>query len=520
MDKKTEKKISLEEILYYMMFSILLFTKGIGLEEGSFLFRLCLLSGMLLFAFKLFIGKYSFKELLVIAIGILWGIYIFFNIGSLGILIYALMLFGIKNVPVSRVFKIGAVVWSGCMIFTITAAIFFDRTGVRLVHEKLGLGPLLRESLGYTHPNVLHVTYILLMVFFLYLSKKKDVVKTVILLMAGNAFVFMYSMSYTGLLISFVLIAMYGYFMYREKISPLEKILIQMVLPACVLISAIMPPLLTDDNIIYQIFNKLLNNRIWAIQVFYGLYDITLFGERIIQSGFSLDNSYIYSLAWYGVVFLVVAVIIYIWVIDKYIKEDKRVELAIILTFVVAGLTEQFLFNASIKNISVIFIGEAFFRYIGNLNEKEKKLGNRRNKVYTVNVGLIYNMLNKLQKLSWKKFIISYIVTNSIIVGIMLYVPITNYVEVYVYEKLCDYSGEEVKGTEIEPKSGTLIIDSLEKENVYYYFTKENSNLIDMAEYRYKISLSVYLSMTIIVTAIIFSATRKEKKNESCEKSI
>ena len=168
MNSRIQVKMQLEEILYYLMFSLLLSLKGIGLDEGSILFRIGLVGGIVLFFAKILVGKYSIRELIFIALGLLWGIFIFFNMGSFGILVYALLAFGMKNISVSKVMKLGAVVWSICMAVTITAAIFFDRVGVQVVHEKLGLGPILRESLGYGHPNVLHITYLLFMVFILY----------------------------------------------------------------------------------------------------------------------------------------------------------------------------------------------------------------------------------------------------------------------------------------------------------------------------------------------------------------
>ena len=282
MDNSVQKRVFLEELLYYFMFSILLATKGIGLDEGSILFRSCLLGACFLFIIKIIIGKYSGRELIFIIIALLYGVFSFINIGSFGLFVYILMVFGMKNISVRKVMTIGAYVWGCCMFFTTTAAIFFDRTGVRMVHEKLGVGPVLRESLGYTHPNVLHISYILFMVFVLYLCKKEKFIKTVILLMLGNAYVFMYSLSYTGLMISFVLILISAYFEYRVKQSKIENILIQLILPICIFISVVLPIVLTDEMDIYHIINKIFNNRIWAIQVFFVNYDITLFGEKIL----------------------------------------------------------------------------------------------------------------------------------------------------------------------------------------------------------------------------------------------
>lgn len=497
MNSKMQVKISLEEILYYLMFSILLFTKGIGLDEGSLLFRACLLCATGLFCVKIFVGRYSIIELILIGLGLIWGVYIFFHVGSLGIFVYSLMLFGMKNISVHKVFKVGAVVWSGCMLFTITAAIFFDRTGVRLVHEKLGMGPLLRESLGYTHPNVLHISYIVLMAFVLYLCKKENVKKTIALLMVGNAFVFMYSISYTGLLISVVLVVVYIYFLYRSKFSKIEEILIRMVLPVCIIVSIILPPFLNSEGILYRVINALLNNRVWAMKYFFDEYEITLLGEKILLTNYSLDNSFIFALAWYGVVFLVIVVLAYGLVINIYIKENRRMELVVIISFLIAGLTEQFLFNASIKNVSVIFLGEVLFQFTKE-KIREFDLGCKWNILYNLNIRYIDEIRGKVKLNPWNKSVLIYIITTAIILIVVSLLPIKQYKRVYVNERQCHCDAELVNLEQIEDEKEILLIGNINQNDEFYYFTRENSNLIEVMEFRYKFSLGIYISFLVI----------------------
>lgn len=489
-----ENKISLEELIYCVMLSLLLCLKGIGLEEGSNIFRIGLLMAMFLFATKILIGKYSIRELMIIGFGILWGIISFFHIGSLSILIYALIILGMKNVSISRAMKSGVAIWSGCFVITVTAAIFLNRTGVQLVHEKLGLGPVIRESLGYSHPNVLHVTYIVLMTFVLYCCKKENAFRTIVLLLLGDAFVFMYSLSYTGLMISFLLIGEYIYFMYRSRISLIEKLLIMCILPMCIIVSTIMPYLVDSEGIIYRICNSILNNRIWAIKVFFHYYDINLWGQKILIDSFSLDNSYIYALAWHGVVFLIIMFIGYWLLIRDYLKWERRKELSVIITFLVAGLTEQFLFNSSIKNITFVFMGEVLFRLIQK-DEKEIVLVRHTSCLVTVPQSWFKIIKQKWDEVCWKRVVIHYICLNFIIILALLLLKTSPYNQVYVNEKLCDCSADLVSADQINDSENTLIIGKTTDDNRFYYFTNENSKLIWVQNVRYKISLSIYLSL-------------------------
>lgn len=501
MDAVREEKSSLEEVLYYIMFSLLLCLKGVGLEESSSMFRGVLAAAIILFVAKILIGKYSLRELIVLSVGVFGGVFYFWHIGSLSILIYALILLGMKNVSVPKVMKMGAVVWSACFIATVTAAIFFNRTGVQLVHEKLGLGPVLRESLGYSHPNVLHVTYIVLMAFILYTCEKKYVMKTIVLLLLGDIWVFLYSMSYTGLLISFGMLVVYLYFTYRKQILIGEKIAIASILPLCIIVS-IIPVVLDAHGRIYQIMNSALNNRVWAIKVFFNDYPQTILGQRIIRDNFSLDNSYIYALAWYGIAFLLVMAALYEVLVIKYLRTNRRKELAIILSFLVAGITEQFLFNASIKNITFVFLGEVIFEFLKQ-EENEVSLLSRLNHTLRIPMEWKTDWMQKLKSTakqrSWKGVIIQYIIINSIVLSGLFFIKTNPFKQVYANEGMCDCGGILVSGDQINETDDTLVLGSKSKEDQFYYFTDENSNFIKVMDGRYKISLSIYITAAVML---------------------
>lgn len=59
----------------------------------------------------------------------------------------------------------------------------------------------------------------------------------------------------------------------------------------------------------------------------------------------------------YGAVVFVLLMIAYFFTIRNLIKENRRKELAITLGFLIAGISEPFLFNTSFKNVSLIFVG-------------------------------------------------------------------------------------------------------------------------------------------------------------------
>ncbi|NBJ91327.1 hypothetical protein D5281_01685 [bacterium 1xD42-62] len=499
-------QVSLEELLYYILFAVILFTKGVGLDEGSLLFRGCLMLGVLLLACKFLVGQYSMAEIIIAGVLGIWGAFTFKVTGSLGMFIYVVLAIGMKNVSVKRIFVVGTTVWSICMFYSVTAAVFWGRTGVRRVDEKFGMGPVLRESLGYTHPNVLHITYVLLMVFALYLciNHKKKIFYTVCLLLLGNLYVFMYSFSSTGVLTSAVLFILFFYFYKRRKFSLWETGIIQGLPIVCVIISIVFPMAL-GNGILFEIVNKIFNSRLWAIKVFFALYDISLFGGGNEGIDFSLDNSYVYAINEYGVIPFIMLTAAYVLLLRYCIKKNLRMELAVICTFLFAGISEPFLFNASIKNITFIFLGEFLYRVI----ENEKcvfKLLSRYNKCFLFSCDFGIKLKKRLSSTRWK--MVAGVALTAGILSFLLLFPkdVIGINQVYVDEKLCDAARDTVRLTEFPAVDGTMYIENASKDINYYYFTHENSQLIELMDLRFKISLSVYIAVAV---GILYMCGRK-----------
>lgn len=487
-----KSKISLEELLYDILFSIILFTKGIGLDEGSPLFRCCLMFAILLLACKFLMGKYSITELIIVGLLGIWGVFTFKVTGSLGMFIYVILIIGMKNVSVKRVFTVGMGVWSLCMLYTVTAAVFFGRTGVRVIHEKLGLGPILRESLGYTHPNVLHITYIVLITFTLYLCREnqKKFFTAAILLLLGDIYIFLYSVSFTGLLFSFALFILFFYFQKRKTFSRIETVIIEGMPVLCIIISIVLP-LILDDGILYKVFNKILNNRVWAIRTFFQYYQVTFFGGGNEGIEFSLDNSYVSALNGYGMIPLAIIILTYCLLLRYSLKKNRRMELTIICTFLIAGLSEPFLFNASVKNITVVLIGELLYEAIGERGYVFTFFS-AHNRSFPFSFDLWGRIRRWLGRVKWKTAVCVILLTGMGCFLCLLPRDCAGIDRVYADERLCHVGGETVLLPEEPTDERTLYIGNKSADINYYFFSRENSKLIEIVDLRIKVSVSLY----------------------------
>lgn len=496
--ERNKENISLEELLYYILFAVILFTKGVGLDEGTRLFRCCLMLGVILLVCKFLVGEYSIMEIMIAGLLGIWGIFTFKVTGSLGMFIYVVLILGMKNISVKKVFAVGTIVWSACMLYCVTAAVFGGRTGVRLVHEKFGMGPVLRESLGYTHPNVLHITYVLLMVFVLYLCiNKKKTFYAVCLLLLGNVYVFIYSLSSTGMLTSAGLLILFYYFYKRKNLGLIESALIQGLPIICAIVSVVFP-LVLGDGVLFRIVNKIFNSRIWAIQVFFALYDISLFGGGNEGIDFSIDNSYVFALNSYGIIPLILLILAYTFLVRYCLKKNCRKELAIICTFLIAGISEPFLFNASIKNITIIFLGEFLYKVMGGKKNVFKFLS-MYNREFSFSYSFWIKIKDQFAKVKWKMVVCVALVSGFLCFLYFLPRNEVDFNQVYADERLCDIPRDTVRLPEPPIIEKTLYIEDISKDTAYYYFTHENSQLIEIMDLRYKISLSLYAAAIITV---------------------
>ena len=365
MRKQRQVSFRVEEIFYYLFFAILLFAKGIGLYDGMKEFTIFLLAAFLCFTVKICLAEHTLGELLQMAVLLGMGFLSWRNSGEKAAFIYIAVIVGMKHVPVKRVFKVGAVIWTIAFFGTTILALTRQIPDLALVHSKLGLGHIIRWSLGYTHPNVLHISYVILLVFFFYLAKlnRRQLLISTGVAYLFNFYIFLYSVSYTGLILTTVYLLLNLYFNLRTKESRLEKILIMCVFPVCALLSVIGPVVV--KGWMFDILNKMMNTR-WNLSRYFLTHQpITLFGGRMTDlpdSSYSIDCSYVYALMYYGIVLFVLLCVAYFLTVRYEVKTEKRRELAIMLSFFIAGMSEPFMANLSFKNLSLLFIGEYYYQ--------------------------------------------------------------------------------------------------------------------------------------------------------------
>lgn len=368
-------EMTLAEAFYFGFFILLSVTKGLGLYEGQKLFELLVIPAFLCGAAKILVTPYTKRQWIVQAVLLFLTGVVFFNSHERGILFLAFTVLGMKGISVKKVFHVGLWVWSLCAVALSVFSFFRLEHTVYRVHAKMGLGHIFRWSLGFSHPNILHITYLALCAFLIYELDGNYRFRHFVLLMAGNVLIFAYSVSYTGFGIVAVLLTGCLYVRVRPRFCILEKLAANLVLPACLVLSFVLPFYLYDAKWAYKVqkLNFMLNTRIWLAEQFLRSEYRSLFGadiSKVVKSSMTMDNSYVWGYINYGLIPFAVIILGYFVLLIYDTHKQKTRELVILVCFLGAGWTEPLLFNTSFKNVTLVFLGSLLFMPYGKTGRR------------------------------------------------------------------------------------------------------------------------------------------------------
>lgn len=293
--KKYEKTITLQEACYYGFFILLSLAKGLGFYEGQKLFYLLACPALVLGFLKILLTPYTKRQAVLQVLFLALTAVIYYESRQIAIFFVVFTILGMKGIPVKKVLSIALWIWSVCAVVLSAVSFFLIEHTVYRVHAKMGLGHIFRWSLGFTHPNILHITYLMLCALIILVMEERYGIQAFLLLMLGNILVFFYSVSYTGFGIVAVLLAGCFYVKFRPRFCVVEKLLANLVLPVCLILTFVLPFYINYHRIspMVQKLNFLLNTRIWLAEQFLKSEYRSLFGadiSKIVKSSMTLDR--------------------------------------------------------------------------------------------------------------------------------------------------------------------------------------------------------------------------------------
>lgn len=507
MTESNRNTFKIEEIIYYLFFAFFLTVKGLGFYEGQKVYTLALVIAAVLVVAKLLVSEYTPAEWIFNIAMISLSFLIYFSSGEIGPFIIMAVVLGMKNVSVKRIMIIGALVWTVTMTVSMLLVLLGLRSDIVRVQEKLGLTHIIRYSLGSTHPNVLQISTMLLCAFWLYYLKPKgrNLYIMSLMMLVINVYVFIYSLSYTGFALALLFVALNIYVTKRKKFSKFEQAVFYCLVPLCAVFMVVGPNVLPSPY--FDIINKLLNTRYNITRTFMACNPIKIFGtgycNELPVAANNLDSSYVYALMHYGVIFLVLMIAAFIGLIAYFVKTDKRIELGITLSLVIAAVSEPFFVNTSFKNICWVFLGEFVYYEFGKLkNQKTFSLIKVGSREVNIPVDSFMNRLDafgaKLKNSCVKKTVIS--VIAGIVIAFVCSFLVTKTEVFYINRTLVQMDDEEYVTIDINNlpagDEDAVIINYVDDKTPMQRLTED---IVWVEYYRKLLSIAVWSGLVIYI---------------------
>lgn len=430
----TEKKICLSEICFYIALLCFMGTKAVGLSETQWPFVVAIAIGIVFSLIKVFLTPFNSTEWILNILLLFMGTVIYFRNSHLEVLMAVLFVIGMKNVAVSRAMKVSLFIWGPLFCFTIIRALFGIKPGFIGTQMKVGMDSgVIRYSLGFTHPNVLHITFFIIVLLVLYVTKPqgKKLIWVSLFFLMMNGYVFLYSLSYTGFIVVILALLAYMLFAFGGRINKATVIAIITVCIMCFILPIVGQYILPEP--ISNLINRAINQRLSLTGEAFIKVPPTLLGSTKELPVSSLDSSYAYLLYYHGVIPFILFLFGILCTIWFAYKKRKYTEIVVLLVMVISGITEQYMGNLSFKNISLLLIGGTMYEdLIPNIHLKMGRSMEGRcsrfDREFSLNKleSFIERSKKRFSKVSWCKCIIPatvIVLIGNLIFGVLYHEP-------------------------------------------------------------------------------------------------
>lgn len=341
-------KINKADFLFIFVY-INIFCKSIGLSNDSIFYKISLIIGVIFLAYKIMNENYTKNEMIKIIILLLIGIFSLLKTKRHTLFLTCICIIGMKNINLNNLFRGLLKIRTITFITVITLSLLGILENQSIKMWRNGKFDL-RYSLGYGHPNSLHLTLFVLVCTYIYVRYDKFKKSDYLYITFLNLFVYKYSLSRTGVLLIFLLLILVFISQY--------KFFSKLIINSCNSIFLLLLTISFTFAIIYgkiDIANRLdilLNGRIKYSSYYINNYGFTLFGNYLKGDTNALfDNGYLYLYIQFGLIgLLFISGLIYFSC--KYIKKTNDICKAIItICYLIYIFTESFSPNIFMNNM-------------------------------------------------------------------------------------------------------------------------------------------------------------------------
>ncbi len=367
--------IPLRELLFFLYFGLMLWVKGVGMTGGTFYNAVLVFTTLFVLLGMLFFWRATPEEYLAdAALLVLCGILPWRIAGNQGPLWCILLVIAMRcGVSSGRAAAFAMKVWGFAFLFQMIVQLTWVKPRDFVIHSRFGIRYVIRWALGYSHPNVLQIFSVLLIMLFFYHFRPRGRKLALALLLTSfyGGWVFLYSLSTTGLLMLLLFLVCYLVLLKLEDggssvAADLSdgrgsypvwlRVIVQIYVPVVVILSLGAPILLGGKA--FDLVNRLFHTRPALTRRYLTEVGLSAFGSpENLGMTTMLDCSYANLLIWGGVIPFLLLNLGLLFLMRRLLIRKDSAALAIAIASLTAGMTEPFLFNTSYKNILLIFLG-------------------------------------------------------------------------------------------------------------------------------------------------------------------
>lgn len=359
--KMNKLTISVTKISFYIFWTLLLVGKGLGMTSSNPEMVAITWVAIVFAIFKLIATKWGKRELIRSGALLMLGMLIFMKTGDAAVLLTIMSICSAKDINLRDLFKYSFWLKFG-MFFVITLlalANVIDRQV--LVRYDLGDIHTVRYALGYGQPNATHYTLFVICVL-LFLSYKNLKTWILILFEFYNGFIFSYTNSRTGFLMTSLLILC----VWAIKSKVLYKIFKSFGKPLCysyifLAVLSFVTPYFINALMQYTGLGTFLSRFKTGTAVL-TTNTLTFFGIGNITT----DYGFVFIGFQYGLIVLFIYMLANTSLLKNFFKQEYYIEFFVILIYAIYTIVESY--SASIlMNTSLILLSTLLYQNNKNM---------------------------------------------------------------------------------------------------------------------------------------------------------
>ena len=355
---------SWREFFFYGFILCFIVAKAWGLTAGDDGYMILAMVGIVFWVATLYCMKFSQKEFIgILVLMLIGGLSLLFS-GKLGVILPFLLISVSKGMEIEKVLRNSTRIWIGVFVFKIFLVLTGSVQNTVINQRRIFSEGAERNSMGYGHPNLFHVTFFIGVALFCYTHKelhKKDYFSLFLL----NLVVFRLSYSTTGLVLTALAIVGFALVEYIEKhcVNYLSLAVLGGVSCAIPMVASfLLAFIFRSDSRWWIRLNSFFTGRLNWNYLYVHLYSVPFLGQRFDERIPNLlDNAYLFILYRYGILVFGLFILGYVLVLAESVKKKQIRKIFFCLLFLIYGFAEQFTQNC-FMNFSMFFLCELMWK--------------------------------------------------------------------------------------------------------------------------------------------------------------